>query len=260
MARGKESSERVEDVEIRPLGDHGEYRATLEVQQRVWGFSESDCVPPRLMIVAVEIGGLALGAFSGGQLIGFSVAFPGRAEAERSGKRPTFWHSHMTGVLPEWQGRGIGRRIKLAQREQARRAGIEVVEWTFDPLEIRNAYFNIERLGITVRRFLPNQYGITSSRLHGGLPTDRLVAEWRVGSKRVRSAIEKTARGRAAVARTIEVPRQIADLRVSDSQAAREIQTRVREQFQRAFGEALTVVGYRIEPAGGVYELGSLTE
>ena len=256
MARSEESSERVEGVEIRPLGDHGEYLATLEVQQRVWGFSESDCVPPRLMIVAVEIGGLALGAFSGGKLIGFSVAFPGRAEAERPAKRPTFWHSHMTGVLPEWQGRGIGRRIKLSQRDEALRADIEVVEWTFDPLEIRNAYFNIERLGIFVRRFLPNQYGITSSRLHGGLPTDRLVAEWRVGSDRVAAVIERAPRDREEVATTIEVPKSIADLRVSDSEAAREIQTRVRDQFQRALGEALTVVGYRLEEQVGVYELG----
>lgn len=256
MARSEESSERVEDVEIRPLGDHGEYRATLEVQQRVWGFSESDCVPPRLMIVAVEIGGLALGAFSGGKLIGFSVAFPGRAEAERPAKRPTFWHSHMTGVLPEWQGRGIGRRIKLSQRDEALRADIEVVEWTFDPLEIRNAYFNIERLGIFVRHFLPNQYGITSSRLHGGLPTDRLVAEWHVGNDRVAAVIERAARDREEVATTIEVPKSIVDLRVSDSEAAREIQTRVRDQFQRAFAERLTVVGYRLEEEAGVYELG----
>ena len=256
MARSEESAERVEDVEIRPLRDHAEYRETLEVQRLTWGFSESDRVPPRLMIVGVEIGGLALGAFSGGRLIGFSVAFPGRKEAEAAEERSTFWHSHMTGVLPEWQGRGIGRRIKLAQREEALRAGVEVVEWTFDPLEIRNAYFNIERLGIIVRRFLPNQYGITSSRLHGGLPTDRLVAEWHVGSERVGAVIEKAERNRDEVAATIDVPRDIADLRVSDSESAREIQTRVREQFQQSFAEGLTVVGYRLDENTGAYELG----
>ena len=256
MERSEESAERVGDVEIRPLRDHAEYRETLEVQRRTWGFSESDCVPPRLMIVAVEIGGLALGAFSDGQMIGFSVAFPGRGEAEAVEERATFWHSHMTGVLPEWQGRGIGRRIKLMQREEALGAGVEVVEWTFDPLEIRNAYFNIERLGIIVRRFLPNQYGITSSRLHGGLPTDRLVAEWHVGSERVKAVIEKAARNRAEVAATIGVPQDIADLRASDREAAREIQTQVRQQFQQSFAEGLTVVGYRLDEAAGVYELG----
>ncbi len=257
MARSEESAKRVDDVEIRSLRDHAEYRETLEVQRRTWGFCESDCVPPRLMIVAVEIGGLALGAFSDGQLIGFSVTFPGRAEGDHDEGPSTFWHSHMTGVLPEWQDRGIGRRIKLAQREEALRAGVEVVEWTFDPLEIRNAYFNIERLGIIVRRFLPNQYGITSSRLHGGLPTDRLVAEWHVGSERVGAVIEKATRNRDEVVRTIEIPQQIADLRVNDSEAAREIQTRVREQFQQSFAEGLTVVGYRLAENTGAYELGS---
>ncbi len=256
MAGSEESSERLEDIEIRRLRDHAEYRATLEVQQRVWGFSESDCVPPRLMIVAVEIGGLALGAFSGGDMIGFSLSFPGLAEADPASNRQVYWHSHMTGVLPEWQGRGVGRRIKLSQRDEALRAGIEIVEWTFDPLEIRNAYFNIERLGIIVRHFLPNQYGITSSRLHGGLPTDRLVAEWHVGSDQVAAVIERAPRDRAEVATKIEVPKTIADLRVSDSEAARDIQTRVRDQFQQAFAERLTVVGYRLEEDAGVYELG----
>lgn len=260
MAGSEKSAERVEDIEIRPPRDHAEYRETLDIQHRTWGFSESDCVPPRLMIVAVEIGGLVLGAFSGGRMIGFSVTFPGQAEAEGAEERSIYWHSHMTGVLPEWQGRGLGRRIKLAQRREALRAGIDLVEWTFDPLEIRNAYFNIERLGIIVRRYLPNQYGITSSRLHGGLPTDRLVAEWHVGTERVRAAADRTERERMEVAATIAIPQQIADPRVSDTEAAREIQTRVREQFQQSFAQGLAVVGYRVEGNAGVYELALLNE
>ena len=260
MAGSETSSDRIKDVAIRLLENHDDYRATIEAQRRIWGFSDGDCVPPRLMIVADEIGGLALGAFSDGKMIGFSLAFPGRAKADRTGRRQTFWHSHMTGVLPAWQGRGIGRRIKIRQREEALRSGIEVVEWTFDPLEIRNAYFNIERLGVLVRRYLPNQYGVTSSRLHGGLPTDRLVAEWWVRSERASSAVERASRERPKAARTIEAPLQIADLRASDRTAARKVQARVREQFEAAFAEGLTVVGFRLEGKAGVYELGRLAE
>ena len=240
-------------VEVRVLTDHADFHATLEVQMQVWGFSETDCVPPRLCAVAEEIGGLVLGAFLGEQMIGYSLSFPG----VKDGNRP-YWHSHMTGVLPEHQNRGIGRRVKLFQRRQAVRAGIDLIEWTFDPLEIRNAYFNIERLGIIVRHFLPNQYGITSSRLHGGLPTDRLVAEWHVTSERVERTIGGPPLERPAVAATIEVPSEIAELRETDAGKAREIQTRVRQQFQRHLADGLTVVGYQISNTAGVFQLAKL--
>ena len=240
-------------VEIRVLKDHADFRATIEVQTQVWGFSETDCVPPRLCAVADEIGGLVLGAFLGEQMIGFSLSFPG----VKDGSRP-YWHSHMTGVLPEHQNRGIGRRIKLLQRQQAVRAGIDLIEWTFDPLEIRNAYFNIERLGVIVRHFLPNQYGITSSRLHGGLPTDRLVAEWHVTSERVERTIGGPPLESPAIAATIEIPSEIAGLRETEAGKAREIQTRVREEFQEHLAKELTVVGYQISSAGGIFELAKL--
>lgn len=250
MAASEEALGNDPSVEIRILDDHAEFQATLEVQRKVWVFSETDCVPPRLSIVAQEIGGLVIGAFAGDQMIGYSLTFPG----VKSGGRP-FWHSHMTGVLPEYQGRGIGRRLKLRQREEAVRAGIDLVEWTFDPLEIRNAHFNIERLGVIIRRFLPNQYGITSSKLHGGLPTDRLVAEWNVVSEHVEQVIEGDPRPPVDIQQTIEVPAEIAQLREKDPKAARQIQTRVRQQFQESFGKGLTVVGYTVTDKSGEFEL-----
>ncbi len=90
----------------------------------------------------------------------------------------------MLGVVDDYRNAGVGRRLKLAQREEALARGIDLVEWTFDPLEIKNAFFNIERLGAIVRRYVQNQYGITASPLHGGLPTDRCVAEWWLRSPR----------------------------------------------------------------------------
>ncbi|MBG98768.1 MAG: acetyltransferase [Solibacterales bacterium] len=260
MDRSKKNPEQLEGLKVRPLADHSEYYATLEVQQRVWGFSDSDCVPPRLMIVAVEIGGLALGAFSHEKMVGFSVAFPGLPQLSKTGQSKKYWHSHMTGVLPEWQNRGIGHRIKLRQREEALQANIDHVEWTFDPLEIRNAHFNIERLGVVVQHFLPNQYGITSSRLNGGLPTDRLVAEWHIASERVQSILEGKSRKHIEITRTIEIPECITDLRINDTLEAKEIQTQVRQQIQEAFSQGLAVVGYKIEKQGGIYELGRLEQ
>ena len=240
-------------IEFRVLSGHADFHATVEVQKQVWGFSETDCVAPRLCAVAEEIGGLVLGAFLGERMIGFSLTFPGA----KDGGRP-YWHSHMTGVLPEYQNRRIGRRMKLLQRQQAVRAGIDLIEWTFDPLEIRNAYFNIERLGVIVRHFLPNQYGITSSRLHGGLPTDRLVAEWHVTSERVERTIEGPPLESPAIAATIEIPSEIAELRETEVEKAREIQTRVREEFQQHLAEKLTVVGYQASSTAGIYQLAKL--
>ena len=91
----------------------------------------------------------------------------------------------MLGVTKEYRDAGVGRLLKLEQRREALSRGIELMEWTFDPLEIKNAYFNMERLGAIVRRFVLNQYGTTSSKLHGGLPTDRCIAEWWLASPRV---------------------------------------------------------------------------
>ena len=240
-------------VEVRLLTNHADFHATLEVQMQVWGFSETDCVPPRFCAVAAGIGGLALGAFLGERMVGFSLLFPG----VKDGGRP-YWYSHMTGVLPAYQNRRVGRRIKLFQRQQAVRAGIDLIEWTFDPLEIRNAYFNIERLGVIVRHFLPNQYGITSSRLQRGLPTDRLVAEWHVTSERVERMIDGQSLESPAIAATIEIPSEIAGLRKTDGGKATEIQTKVREEFQQHLAKELTVVGYQITADAGIFQLAKL--
>ena len=237
-------------VKVRVLGTHEEFRATLAVQSGVWKFSEVDQVPPRILSVSKYIGGLILGAFDGDRMIGFSFALPG---AKRNGSG--YWHSHMTGVLNDHQGLGIGRLIKIKQREEALAAGIDRIEWFFDPLEIRNAHFNIDKLGVIVERFLPNQYGITSSPLHGGMPTDRLVADWQISSSRVTAIIEGRPKPDLRVEQTIEVPAEIAALRTGDPDKAEAIQTRVREQFQRYFADGLTVIGYRRCEAGGSFEL-----
>jgi predicted GNAT superfamily acetyltransferase len=207
------------------------------------------------MAVATHVGGLVLGAYEGDRMVGFSMAVPGVKPAGKA-----YWHSHMTGVLPAFQNQGIGRLVKLRQREEAQRNGIDLVEWTFDPLEIRNSHFNLERLGVVVSQFVPNQYGLTSSRLHGGLPTDRLVAEWYVNGPRVRAIVDRGETVERRVTAEIDVPAQIGEWRHHDLPRALEEQNRIREQFQELLSAGLSVVGYRRSEAGGAFQLGRWEE
>ena len=160
-------------IEVRRLSALAEFSEALRLQQCVWGFADSDLVPVALFVVASKIGGQVLGAFDRGKTIAFCLCIPG---LKPGGK--FYLHSHMMGVLPAYRNTGLGRKLKWKQRDYALASGVDLIEWTFDPLEIKNAFLNIERLGAIVRRYVENQYGTTSSHLHGGLPTDRLVAEW----------------------------------------------------------------------------------
>jgi len=229
--------ESLDDVRIVALDQLEQYRETLAVQETVWGFSDLDKVPPRLFTVARLIGGVVLGAYLGDRMIGYSLGLPGRDAADGE----TYLHSHMTGILAEFQGRGLGRRLKMRQKEEALRLGYGLIEWTFDPLEIRNAYFNVEKLGVRVRRYEPNVYGVTSSKLHAGAPTDRLVAEWRIDG-------EPEA---AAPTEEILVP---ADVRASPERTLA-VQAEVRERFKELFARRHVVVGYRVSQDGGRYLL-----
>lgn len=142
----------------------------------MWEFTDAeDVVPPSLLIVSIKRGGLLLGAFDdGGTLQGFVYSMP----AVKDG-RLTHW-SHMLGVIPEARGTGLGLRLKLAQREYAIRAGIDLIEWTFDPLQALNAQLNFARLGVVVDEYEEDVYGRSTSPLHLGTPTDRFVAQWRL--------------------------------------------------------------------------------
>jgi predicted GNAT superfamily acetyltransferase len=147
-----------------------------------------------------------------------------------------YLHSHMLGVLPEYRNAGVGRQLKLRQRDDALARGIDLIEWTFDPLDLKNAWFNIERLGAVVRRYLRNQYGVSSSALHGGLPTDRLVAEWWI----------RKPRERVEVVERIQVPADIADARAKQAEIA--------DRFEHCFARGLAVAGVE----DGAYLLGVL--
>jgi predicted GNAT superfamily acetyltransferase len=238
---------------------HGieDFRACVALQKEVWNFSDAELVPLRMFVVADKVGGQVMGAFDGDAMVGFALSVPGT----RTGH--VYLHSHMLAVKKDHRNSGLGRRLKLMQREDALARGIELIEWTFDPLEIKNAYLNIEKLGAIVRRYNINQYGITSSPLQGGLPSDRLIAEWWLKSKRVEMLLTAGNKPAAKVASSIEVPAQIYDWKAAPETRgqAQQVQERNREQFLRAFASGLAVLGYERDAQGnGKFLLGHWDE
>jgi predicted GNAT superfamily acetyltransferase len=239
-------------IEIRTLASHDEFETVVALQKEIWGFKDVDVLPVRLFVVASNIGGLILGAFDGPRMIGFGIAVPG---LKSGGKN--YLHSNMVGVLADYRNAGVGRMIKLKQREEALSRCVELVEWTFDPLEIKNAYFNIERLGAIIRRYVLNQYGKTSSALHGGLPTDRCIAEWWIGHSRVRGLLDEgKPLPRLPVEARISVPADIAEIRANEPKRARAIQSEVSRQFLEYFQKGLAVTGFERTKESGIYLLG----
>ena len=238
-------------IELRALTQHTEFSSAVRLQQEIWGFEEIELLPVRLFVVATKIGGQAFGAYDGGRMVGFCLAIPGLKTGGRS-----YLHSHMLGVRPEYRNAGVGRMLKLRQRDDAMARGIDLIEWTFDPLEIKNAYFNMERLGAIVRRYVLNQYGTTSSHLHGGLPTDRCTAEWWLNTPRVTSVLAGEPIHRAPVEVRIAVPSDIANLRENTPKKAREIQLRISQEFGAAFDRDLAVIGFERSESTGTYLLG----
>ena len=239
-------------MEIRALVEHAEFAGAIELQQIIWGFDDIDILPLRLFVTATKIGGQVFGAYDGARMIGFCLAIPGIKADPRKGNQ-SYLHSHMLGVLKEYRDAGVGRMLKLEQRKDALARGIKLIEWTFDPLEIKNAYFNIERLGAVVRRFVLNQYGMTSSKLHGGLPTDRCVAEWQVSSPRVEAILGARSPERLPEAARVSVPSAIYQIKDTDPVRAREIQKTVSEQFLRNFSDGLSVTRFERTSSFGSY-------
>jgi len=242
---------------IRACSDSQEYEACLALQRQVWGFNDEDLVPTRLFIVAQKIGGQVIGAFDNDKLVAFALGIPGN----RNGH--LYMHSHMLAVDPAYRNAGLGRRVKLFQREDALDKGIELIEWTFDPLEIKNAYLNVERLGAITRRYTINQYGMVSSALQGGLPTDRLTAEWWLKSKRVEAVLKNGSHPHITGEAAVDVPAEIYGWKASPAHRgqALEVQQRNRRLFLEYFENGLAVLAYERDARGnGKYILGRWDE
>ena len=235
-------------IAIRHCTSLADYDHCVGVEHATWGPEIS--VPNGIFIVAHHTGGQVFAAYEGPRMIGFTLAVVGvrkfgahAGQITAHGNYTPFLHSHLTAVLDEYRDRGVGRRLKLFQRQDALDRGFPLVEWTFDPLELKNGYFNMARLGVIVRRYIPNCYGITASPLHSGIPTDRFVPEWWLDSDRVRCIVEDRPLPHGRIADRISLPRNVGEIKANDADAAIRIQSEFRARCERAFAAGLVVAG-----------------
>lgn len=217
---------------VRALSGHAEFAEAVRLQKVIWGFPDLELLPVRFFVVASRIGGQTLGVFDGSRMAGFLLAIPG---IKKDSGIP-YIHSHMLGVLDDYRDAGVGRMLKSAQREDALARGFPLIEWSFDPFEAKNAYFNMEVLGAIVRNYIPNMYGLSASSLHGDLPTDRCIAEW---------WIAEGMRAKSAVAARVSLP----------SQKTRESQEILARELQRHFADGLAVTGFERSDTSSTYLL-----
>ena len=261
-------------IQIRKCTTLPDFHRCVQLQRAIWGESDLETEPYVTFVVANQTGGQVLGAFDGDTMVGFTMAIVGIRN-----KSPYF-HSHMTGVLPEYRDRKVGRSLKLFQREEALSRDIRLIEWTFDPLETRNAHFNLNRLGAIARTYIRNFYGVTTSPLHRNLPTDRLLAEWHLDSPRVIAAINDLSPDVSDAPAIIHIPTPVEPLvapassgRVqSESPSAllssesatsltsstsftSSFQSQIRSQFLLHFSKNYAATSVRLTPSGADYLL-----
>jgi predicted GNAT superfamily acetyltransferase len=238
-----------EGIVIRKCAGIQEFQRCVDLQREIWGEADLEVEPVTLFVVAAEIGGQVLGAFDGDRMVGFTLAMVGFQDGA------VFLHSHMTGVHGDYRDRGVGRALKLFQREEALGRGIRLIFWTFDPLETRNGHFNLNRLGAISRKYLANHYGLTTSPLHLGLPTDRLWAEWGLDSTRVVAAVQDLVNEPEEAPAKIELPAELDHWKKDDTAQVAKVQARLREEFTAWFARGYAAVGVRKTPTGAAYLL-----
>ncbi len=226
-----------------------EFRACVALQREIWEETDLEIEPTTMFVVAAHTGGQVLGVFDDGKLVAYILAVVGLHEGT------PYLHSHHAGVHADYRDRGVGRMLKLFQREEALARGIRLIEWTFDPLELRNAHFNLNRLGAICRQYRPDHYGVTTSPLHRGLATDRLVAEWHLDSPRVVAAIQGSIKEPASAPAVIELPPELEQWKLGDPEQVRRLQQRLREEFTNWFARGYAAVSTRNTPAGTAYLL-----
>ena len=180
------------DISVRPIKSFDHAHQIEDLQLLVWPGSETDVVPAHILLAIARNGGLLLGAFDGEKLIGYVLGFLGtdRESPNRPAMAQLKHHSHMLGVHPDYRDLGVGFRLKVAQRDFVNKQGIRLITWTYDPLQSRNAYLNIHRLGTVCRKYHREAYGEMRDQLNIGYPSDRFEVEWWITSSRVKSRIK----------------------------------------------------------------------
>ena len=277
------SAKRHQPLEIRSLESVADFRACEEIQRLVWGPGDAEVVPLNMLLAAARNGGVVLGAFAEGDLIGFVFGFlatSGRYGPEAPAAVKLKHHSHMLAVLPEWRDAGVGYALKLAQREAARAQALRLMTWTYDPLESRNALLNIAKLGAVCNTYCADYYGDMRDELNAGLPSDRFQVDWYIASNRVatrlssrRARLERhhfTSGGAVLLNAAsfegglprppehasrlvtdmalVEIPADFQSLKRADKSLALAWRLQTREIFQWAFERGYMVTNFIFEP------------
>lgn len=247
-------------MRIRPLQSRADFESCVALQEATWGPDFADRVPASILLIARETGGVVSGAFDGDRLVAFVFGLTGW-----QGGEPVHW-SDMLAVAPDYRNRGLGRRLKMHQRDLLLEAGVPRMVWTFDPLEARNAHLNLRRLGAIAREYRRDMYGVSDSPLHAGIGTDRLLAEWQLDAPRVTARLtgEEPHHGeglelnppdlsrpdprptavvepRGELVR-IAVPARVQRLKAHELELAVAWRHNVREAFERAFAAGYVAV------------------
>ena len=248
-------------IVVRPLRRPSEFVGAEEVQLSAWGENERAVTPKEIMIAIHDNGGVVLGAFDGKKTVGFAILLPGY-----NGRR-VYMYSHMTGVVKEYQSKGVGYLLKQKQREISLQRGFDLIAWTFDPMIARNAHFNFGKLGVVCRNYIVDYYGPMRDPVNRGLPTDRFLCEWFIKPERLHRirayareslegahvVIEKGGDGlnplclswkvdlgaRRAI---VDIPRDIVGLKSRDLKAAQRWRRATREVFGSYFAAGFTAV------------------
>ena len=240
-------------IVIRKCQTLDEFQLCVALQREIWQEADLEIEPATAFVVAANTGGQVLGAFHGQRLAGYTLAVAGIREGV------PYLHSHMTGIHADFRDRGIGRMLKLFQRDEALSRNIRLICWTFDPLEFRNAYFNLNRLGAITRTYLPNFYGVTSSPLHRGLATDRLLAEWHLDSPRVMAAAAGVPIPIPESSAVIEMPAVPGNgpslIPGQSTEQLADMQQRLRNEFTKYFLRRYAAVAVRRDTAARGYAL-----
>ena len=237
---------------IRQVETFAELRAVEEMQKEVWGVPDLDVVPLTHLIAAQAAGGVLLGAFDRETLVGFVYGFVAQEDGEIA------HHSHMLAVKRAYRNFNLGYKLKLAQREAVLAQGINLITWTFDPLQSLNAYFNFAKLGVIADRYVVNFYGAEAASFLHQTGTDRFWVKWMLNSERVvqRLSATKPVLEDPADKIVVEIPGNINEVQQENPEAACHWREQTRKAFTEALDEGYVVRDFYREADKGVYILG----
>ena len=230
----------MEETTIRECATIEEFDRCVSLQREAFGLPDLELSPRRHLIVSRQAGGWTLGAFVGERMVGF-VHHLAAVRGEE-----IFGYSHVMAVAKDYQNKGVGARLKWAQRARVLADGRKLIKWTWDPMMARNAHFNLNRLGATVDTYADNFYGVDyGNDDRPGLPSDRLFATWSIDTPRVHALAKGVETPVAAKpVATIAIPAEWSSLVRKDPARAHQEQARVREEFKRAFSDGLVCAGF----------------